>query len=36
MLHSSASTTERYARAAVDPVLVAALDRFTAHVERDR
>ena len=32
MLHQSASTTERYARAAVDPVLVAALERFTEHV----
>ena len=26
-------TTERYARAAVDPVLVAALERFTEHVQ---
>ena len=34
MLHSSASTTERYARAAVDPVLVATLHRFTAYVEK--
>lgn len=33
MLHQSASTTERYARAAVDPVLVAALERFTEHVQ---
>ena len=35
MLHASASTTERYARAAVNPMLVAALKRFTAHVDRD-
>ena len=34
MLHQSASTTERYARAAVDPVLVAALERFTKHVTK--
>ena len=34
MLHQSASTTERYARAAVDPVLVAALERFTRHVTK--
>lgn len=33
MLHQSASTTERYARAAVDPVLVAALERFTEHIQ---
>ena len=33
MLHRSARTTERYARAAVDPVLVAALDRFRSHVQ---
>ena len=36
MLHASARTTERYARAAVNPTLVAALNRFTAHVEGDR
>ena len=34
MLHQSASTTERYARAAVDPVLVSALERFTKHVTK--
>ena len=34
MLHSSGRTTERYARAAVDPVLVAALDRFAAYAEK--
>ena len=36
MLHSSSSTTERYARAAVDPVLVAALDLFSAHVRETK
>ena len=36
MLHSSARTTERYARAAVDPVLVAALDLFSAHVRSEK
>ena len=36
MGHSSSSTTERYARAAVDPVLVAALERFSAHVRRPK
>ena len=36
MLHSSASTTERYARAAVDPVLVAALERFGDYVDPTR
>ena len=36
MLHQSARTTERYARAAVDPVLTAAVDRFTEYVRRDR
>ena len=34
MLHQSASTTERYARAAVDPVLITALERFTKHVTK--
>ncbi|MYD85074.1 MAG: site-specific integrase, partial [Acidobacteria bacterium] len=34
MLHQSASTTERYARAAVDPMLVAALEQFTKHVTK--
>ena len=34
MLHGAASTTERYARAAVDPMLVAALDQFSAHVSQ--
>ena len=32
MLHSSIQTTERYARAAVDPMLVAALERFSDYV----
>jgi site-specific recombinase XerD len=32
MLHSDPRTTERYARAAVDPVLVSALERFRKHV----
>lgn len=32
MLHGSATTTERYARAAVDPMLVEALEQFSAHV----
>ena len=34
MLHGAASTTERYARAAIDPMLVAALDQFSAHVSQ--
>lgn len=36
MLHKSASTTERYARAAVDPMLKAGLEQFTELVQEPK